>query len=146
MGENIANEAIELTIQGQTVSSNFGTVDAAQYNIEQLLHAGIYNHLFAPKAKTFTDEEENLMQNLADESFRAYEDLKNHPLFLDYLSDVSAPADFMRKPISAAARQNAAAGKLTLERFAGDSVCRRVEPAQTKCSGLLRRRRGFAKL
>src|SRR5687767_6239479 len=66
MSENIANESIELTIQGQTVSTNFGTVEAAQYNIEQLLHAGIYNHLFAAKENTFTEREETLMQNLAD--------------------------------------------------------------------------------
>ena len=37
MGKNISNKEIQLTIQGQTVSSNFGTIDAAQYNIEQLL-------------------------------------------------------------------------------------------------------------
>ncbi|HLI93254.1 MAG TPA: phosphoenolpyruvate carboxylase, partial [Puia sp.] len=41
MGKNIANREIQLTIQGQTVSSNFGTVDTAQFNIEQLIHAGI---------------------------------------------------------------------------------------------------------
>jgi len=39
MGKNISNEEIQLTIQGQTVSSNFGTIDSAQYNIEQLIHA-----------------------------------------------------------------------------------------------------------
>ena len=83
MGENISNKAIELTIQGQTVSSNFATVDAAQYNLEQLLHAGIYN--FNSKQETFSDDEEKLMQKLADESYAAYEKLKNHPQFLDYL-------------------------------------------------------------
>ncbi len=89
MGENISNEAIELTVQGQTVSSNFGTIDAAQYNIEQLLHAGIYNHLFAARKNTFTAAEENLMQRLANESLRAYEELKTNPSFLNYLLHVS---------------------------------------------------------
>ena len=46
MGRNISNKEIQLTIQGQTVSSNFGIIDAAQYNIEQLLNAGISNQLF----------------------------------------------------------------------------------------------------
>ena len=41
MGNNISSDQIQLTIQGQTVSSNFGTIDSAQYNIEQLLNAGI---------------------------------------------------------------------------------------------------------
>ena len=47
MGQNISNEEIQLTIQGQTVSSNFGTIDSAQYNMEQLLNAGITNALFS---------------------------------------------------------------------------------------------------
>ena len=89
MGENVSNRAIELTVQGQTVSSNFATVDAAQYNIEQLLHAGIYNHIFNNKQNTFTDEEELLMQKLAEESYAAYRELKNHPAFLDYLLQAS---------------------------------------------------------
>lgn len=53
MGKNISNKEIQLTIQGQTVSSNFGTVDAAQFNIEQLLHAGITNDLFLLKRLHF---------------------------------------------------------------------------------------------
>ncbi len=73
MGENISSKAIELTIQGQTVSSNFATVDAAQYNIEQLLHAGIYSHIFDSKQNTFAGNEEILMQRLAEESYVAYE-------------------------------------------------------------------------
>lgn len=89
MGENISNKAIELTIQGQTVSSNFATVDAAQYNIEQLLHAGIYNHIFNKNQDTFTVDEETLMQKLAEESYAVYEKLKKHPTFLDYLLQAS---------------------------------------------------------
>jgi phosphoenolpyruvate carboxylase len=89
MGAEISDKAIELTVQGQTVSSNFGTVEAAQYNIEHLLHAGLYKELFAEKTNTFTATEEELLQKMASESFRAYEELKNHPLFLDYLSYVS---------------------------------------------------------
>ncbi len=89
MGENIANDSIQLTIQGQTVSSNFGTVESAQYNIEQLLHAGTYNHFFASKPKTFSASEEALMQKLARHSFHAYQQLKDHPQFLDYLSHIS---------------------------------------------------------
>ena len=53
MGENIAVAAIELTVQEQTVSSNFGTIDSTRYNIEQLLHAEIYKHLFTAKNQSF---------------------------------------------------------------------------------------------
>ena len=89
MGENVSNRAIELTVQGQTISSNFANVDAAQYNIEQLVHAGVYNHIFDRRQQTFTPDEQALMQRLADESYAAYEQLKNDPAFLDYLLHVS---------------------------------------------------------
>src|SRR6266496_3890152 len=79
MGRDIANKEIQLTIQGQTVSSNFGTIDSAQFNIEQLIHAGISNDLFSTRAITFKKEEQDLLQSLADESFKAYTELKNHP-------------------------------------------------------------------
>ena len=51
-GKNIANKEIQLTVQGQTVSSNFGTIDSAQFNIEQLVHAGIANDLFSARKVT----------------------------------------------------------------------------------------------
>jgi phosphoenolpyruvate carboxylase len=40
MGKEIANKQIQLTIQGQTVSTSYGNTDAAQFNMEQLLNAG----------------------------------------------------------------------------------------------------------
>ena len=89
MGKNISNEEIQLTIQGQTVSSNFGTIDSAQFNIEQLIHAGISNALSSKRSVTLEAEEETLLEELAEESFRSYTELKNHPDFVDYLAHVS---------------------------------------------------------
>lgn len=89
MGENVSNKAIELTVQGQTISSNFANVNAAQYNIEQLVHAGVYNYIFDRQQQTFIPDEQELMQRLANESYTAYEQLKNDPAFLDYLLHVS---------------------------------------------------------
>jgi phosphoenolpyruvate carboxylase len=89
MGKNIANKEIQLTIQGQTVSSNFGTVDTAQFNIEQLLHAGISNDLFSSKEVTLEVGEEALLVALAADSYKAYTKLKDHPYFLTYLNEVS---------------------------------------------------------
>ena len=114
MGENVSSEAIELTIQGQTVSSNFGTIPSARYNIEQLIHAGIHPHLFAAKPETFTAAEEILMGELAEKSFTAYDELKNHPLFLDYLSDVS-PLKFYAETNIGSRPAKRGAGKLTLD-------------------------------
>ena len=89
MGSNIANKEIQLTIQGQTISSNFGTVDSAQYNIEQLMHAGISNALFSQRQPTLSEEGDTLLQQLADISYQAYSTLKNNPDFLEYLNFIS---------------------------------------------------------
>jgi phosphoenolpyruvate carboxylase len=89
MRNNISNKEIQLTIQGQTVSSNFGTIDSAQYSIEQLLNAGISNDLFYKKEKTLEEKQEGLLQKLADISYDSYKELKNHPDFLSYLEHVS---------------------------------------------------------
>ncbi len=89
LGKNISGKEIQVTVQGQTVSSSFGTVDAAQFNMEQLLHAGVTNELFSSLEKTFTEEEESLLEQLSRESFHAYTELKEHPKFMSYLSAVS---------------------------------------------------------
>ena len=89
MGHNISNKEIQLTIQGQTVSSNFGIIDAAQFNIEQLINAGISNDLFSNKDVTLSEKEEALLQELAEASYRSYKSLKEHPYLADYLLQVS---------------------------------------------------------
>jgi len=115
MGENISDREIELTVQGQTVSSNFGTIDAAQYNIEQLLSAGIYNSILDKKDETFTSDEEALMETLAAKSFEAYCGLKNNPSFLDYLENVSPLKFYARTNIgSRPAKRGGASSKLSL--------------------------------
>ncbi len=93
MGNNIENKEIQLTIQGQTVSSNFGMVQAARYNIEQLLHAGISNDLLTDHHVTMNESEEMLLQALAATSFESYDALKKHPMFLEYLGHAS-PLNF----------------------------------------------------
>jgi phosphoenolpyruvate carboxylase len=115
MGANISDRAIELTVQGQTVSSNFGTIDAAEYNLEQLLHAALDKHLFAAKAETFTQTEEILMNELAEASYLAYDELKNHPAFLDYLSDASPLKFYAATNIGSRPAKRGAASKLELK-------------------------------
>ncbi len=115
MGRNVSNKAIELTIQGQTVSSNFGTVDAAQFNIEQLLNAGIYNHILEDSNDTFSPDEARLMEELAEESYRSYEVLKNDPAFLDYLLLVSPLRFYSETNIGSRPAKRGAASKLDLK-------------------------------
>lgn len=114
MGRNIANKEIQLTIQGQTVSSNFGTVDAAQFNLEQLVHAGIANGLSTSKELTLNAEEEALLQALADESYRSFIQLKEHPNFLDYLEHTSPLRYYAEANIGSRPSKRNAAAKLSL--------------------------------
>lgn len=93
MGKNIASKEIQLTVQGQTVSTNFGMIDAAQFNIEQLIHAGVFNELFSDKEFTLDKKQEGLISDLAKESFEVYTKLKTHPYFLEYLAHAS-PLEF----------------------------------------------------
>ena len=115
MGSDIANNEIELTVQGQTVSSNFGTIEAAQFNIEQLIHAGIGNGLFSDGSSTFSGEEQIIYAELAKESFVAYGNLKSHPYFMDYLYNVSPLRFYTDTNIGSRPAKRGSGNKLTLQ-------------------------------
>ena len=89
LGESIQSDDIQLTIQGQTISSNFGTIDSSQYNLEQLLSSGISNQVFYDKSKNLNEIDRKTMQSLADISYTSYQDFKSHPLFVPYLEEMS---------------------------------------------------------
>ncbi len=88
LSPHIQNHATQLTIQGQTISSNFGNPDTAQYNLEQLLSAGVFNAI-NPPTEAWHDDAYSLLQQLADISFDHYQDFKNHPDFVPYLEQIS---------------------------------------------------------
>jgi len=89
LGPTIENEEVQLTIQGQTISSNFGTKDSAQYNLEQLMSSGVSNEFFDSAKNTLTEEQKGIMDELADLSYKAYTEFKNHDKFLPYLEEMS---------------------------------------------------------
>ncbi|CAA7386908.1 phosphoenolpyruvate carboxylase [Chryseobacterium fistulae] len=88
-GKTIANNKIELTIQGQTITSIFGNKEQAKYNFEQLLTAGIENDVFKNSKKDLTEKERELIMELAEISYNKYSDLKAHPMFVPYLQEMS---------------------------------------------------------
>ncbi|MEN2435356.1 phosphoenolpyruvate carboxylase [Weeksellaceae bacterium A-14] len=88
-GSTIANNKIELTIQGQTITSVFGNKDQAKYNFEQLLTAGVENDVFKNAKKDLTPKERKLIEALAEISYEKYTALKNHPMFVPYLQEMS---------------------------------------------------------
>lgn len=115
MGHNISNKEIQLTIQGQTVSSNFGTIDAAQFNIEQLLNAGITNDLFSNRHTTLSEREEELLQELSAASYNSYKALKDHPYLADYLLQVSPLRFYSETNIGSRPAKRGAASGLSLK-------------------------------
>lgn len=88
-GPDIENREIHVTIQGQTVSSTYGTQTAARFNIERLFTAGLDNHLFQTRSGELTDQHKKLLDELADEAYRAYLALKNRPEFVPYLEKLT---------------------------------------------------------
>ena len=85
----ISNEEIQLTIQGQTISSNFGTKESAQYNIEQLFTAGLKNKINFKNKNEINEQQRFLFETIADLSYEKYKKLKENPKFLTYLQKIS---------------------------------------------------------
>ena len=89
LGNTIEHEEVQLTIQGQTISSNFGTIASCQFNLEQLISSGIANEIFAPDQANIDQSQRLILEQLADLSYAAYQDFKRHPKFLPYLENIS---------------------------------------------------------
>ncbi len=89
LGSTVEDEEIQLTVQGQTISSNFGTLDSCQYNLEQLLSSGISNEIFSNTTAEFSHEDKKTMESLASVSYDTYVAFKKHPMFLPYLERMS---------------------------------------------------------
>jgi phosphoenolpyruvate carboxylase len=87
LGPTIEDKEIQLTVQGQTISSNFGTKNSAQFNLEQLLSSGIKNEIFTKDQ--LNDENRKIIEDLAATSYETYVAFKNHPKFLPYLEKMS---------------------------------------------------------
>uniref|UniRef100_UPI0037C168A4 phosphoenolpyruvate carboxylase n=1 Tax=Daejeonella sp. TaxID=2805397 RepID=UPI0037C168A4 len=89
MGKDMANDHIQLTIQGQTISSQYGSFDSAHYNMEQLINAGIVSSLASNNEQTLNAAQTDLIASLANDSYEVFAALTKHPLFLKYLEKYS---------------------------------------------------------
>jgi len=86
--KDVANHEIQLTIQGQTITSTYGTKDQFIHNSEQMLTAGISNNLFG-KEHTISAAQRKLIEELSELSFEKYDALKQHEKFIPYLENRS---------------------------------------------------------
>ncbi len=86
MGQMMTQRQIQLTVQGQTITSKLGTFESATFNIEQLFTAG----LAEPLANAgLAQKDEDLLQRFSDLSFDCYQALKSDPLFIPYLEHIT---------------------------------------------------------
>lgn len=108
LGSTIENQEIQLTIQGQTISSNFGTLDSCRLNLENMLSAGVTNEIFNKDENNLTVSEKQTMQKLAELGYQKYIDFKNHPKFVPYLEQMSTLRFYAKTNIgSRPAKRNA---------------------------------------
>ncbi|MCV9928212.1 phosphoenolpyruvate carboxylase [Flavobacterium sp. LS1R49] len=89
LGPKIENNEIQITVQGQTISSNFGTLDSCRYNLENLLSAGVTNQVFSKGKNELTVDEKVILDQLAELGYQEYLSFKNHPKFIPYLEKMS---------------------------------------------------------
>ncbi|MCV6630527.1 MAG: phosphoenolpyruvate carboxylase [Flavobacteriaceae bacterium] len=96
--KDVANHQIQMTVQGQTITSTYGTKTQFKHHAEQLLTAGLSNNIFG-KENTIEPAQRELIETLSEGSFAKYEALKQHPSFIPYLENRSTLKYYTRANI-----------------------------------------------
>ena len=115
LGEKIASNNIELTVQGQTISSNFGTLDSSQFNLEQLLSSGFQNNVLESNKTNFSVKERRTFEKIANISYKKYVDLKDHPKFTGYLENMTTLKYYSQTNIGSRPSSRSKSKKLNFE-------------------------------
>lgn len=112
LGPEIENHEIQITIQGQTISSNFGTPDSCRFNLENLLSAGISNRMYDKKNNCLSEADKQILDQLSEIGYRKYSDFKKHPKFIPYLEKMSTLNYYAKTNIGSRPSKRAASEKL----------------------------------
>lgn len=115
MGKEIANKNIQLTIQGQTISSQYGSIDSAGFNISQLINAGISSGLKEKHNVLLDPLHKDVLDIMSKDSFESFVKLREHPLFLGYLERFSPLSLLSKITISSRPVKRSSGEKLKLE-------------------------------
>ena len=112
LGPTIEHHEVQLTIQGQTISSHYGTPASCQYNLEQLLSSGHRQRRVRHADSTIAPEDRVTLDRLADPQPPGLCRLQAHPRFLPYLEQMSTLNYYARRTSAAgrAARRGRRAG------------------------------------
>jgi len=109
----VANHEIQLTIQGQTITSTYGTKEQFTHNAEQLLTAGLSNNI-PGKEHFIAKDHYKLIEELSNLSFVKYDALKQHDKFIPYLEQRSTLKYYKMANIGSRPGKRGKKAKLTL--------------------------------
>jgi phosphoenolpyruvate carboxylase len=115
LGPKIENQEIQVTVQGQTISSNFGTLESCRYNLENLLSAGITNQVFNIEKNLLSDSDQAIMEDLSMRGYQKYTDFKNHPKFIPYLEEMSTLKYYSKTNIGSRPSKRSKGNQLVFE-------------------------------
>ncbi|GHN03071.1 phosphoenolpyruvate carboxylase [Cytophagales bacterium WSM2-2] len=115
LGDTIENDEVQITIQGQTISSNFGKPASCRFNLEQLLSSGLEAAISKRPETQMSDGDKKLLDELAEEGYRSYLGLKLDPKFVDYLEKVTPLSFFGDTNIGSRPVKRGGAGGLKFE-------------------------------
>ncbi len=115
LGKKIESNQIQMTVQGQTISTLYGIKEAAVHNMSQLLTAGLENNLYDRPERELDAQQREVLAALAQASYRAYDAFKKHPLFLPYLEEMSTLKYYAMTNIGSRPAKRGAGSKLAFE-------------------------------
>ncbi len=115
LGKEIESTEIQITVQGQTVSSKYGTRELARYNLEQLVSAGIANQLLSGNDNRLTEADIERLSRLSKASRSCYQELREHPRFLGYLAEMTPLSFYGQTNIASRPTSRDSSGELSLD-------------------------------
>jgi phosphoenolpyruvate carboxylase len=115
LGSKIESRKLQLTLQGQTISSHYGLKESATHNLGYLLSAGLTNNVYNQSDKDLTDDDRELMNTMAEAGHKKYNEFKNHPLFIPFLEERSTLKYYGMANISSRPSKRKNGGKLVLD-------------------------------
>jgi len=109
----MANSDIQLTIQGQTITSTYGTSEKFAFNAEQMISSGLSSLTSGDKTR-ISDQDYKLFEELSELSYDKYIKLKQHPKFLPYLENMTTLKFYGKTKIGSRPGKRNKSSKLSL--------------------------------
>lgn len=114
LGPDIAHHEIQMTIQGQTITSTYGTSEKFKFNAEQMITSGLKG-LMNQEETRLSAQDRSLIEELSKISFQKYSELKLHPRFLPYLEKMTTLKYYAQAHIGSRPSKRSTNKELTLK-------------------------------